>query len=166
MDGFDILGDGPSPPSRLFERLAQIPGYTWDQSIKPYHSVSTQQQLLLLNTMHCTTKIGDHRVTIIGTFSGSIMALATTTIPCQCTIGRNQPPPEALKFCLQGQSYDMRKLVAVLPKTGHSLELRRRGLIPLWWRASQPIFSDLNVNTISVKFLRRARIPNTDTLYG
>lgn len=41
MDGFDSLGDGSSPPSRLFERLAQIPGYTWDQSIKPYHSVST-----------------------------------------------------------------------------------------------------------------------------
>ncbi len=42
MDGTDALGDGSLfPPSRLFERLAQIPGYTWDQSIKPYHSVST-----------------------------------------------------------------------------------------------------------------------------
>lgn len=30
----------PAPPSHLFERLALIPGYTWDQSIDPFHSVS------------------------------------------------------------------------------------------------------------------------------
>jgi hypothetical protein len=37
-----VVDEGSSsPPSRLFERLAQIPGYTWDQSIKPYHSVSS-----------------------------------------------------------------------------------------------------------------------------
>ena len=29
-----------SPPPRLFERLAQIPGFTWDQTIRPFHSVS------------------------------------------------------------------------------------------------------------------------------
>ena len=28
-----------SPPPRLFERLGQITGYTWDQSIRPFHSV-------------------------------------------------------------------------------------------------------------------------------
>jgi hypothetical protein len=29
-----ILGeDLPLPPARLFERLAQVPGYTWDQSV-------------------------------------------------------------------------------------------------------------------------------------
>ncbi|KAL9106884.1 MAG: hypothetical protein Q9227_008132 [Pyrenula ochraceoflavens] len=34
-----VLGeDLPLPPARLFERLAQIPGYTWDQSIEPAHS--------------------------------------------------------------------------------------------------------------------------------
>lgn len=27
------------PPHRLFERLTQISGYTWDQSIEPFHSV-------------------------------------------------------------------------------------------------------------------------------
>lgn len=27
------------PPKHLYERLAQIPGYTWDQSIRPFHSV-------------------------------------------------------------------------------------------------------------------------------
>lgn len=27
-------------PSRLYERLAQLSGYTWDQSIQPFHSVS------------------------------------------------------------------------------------------------------------------------------
>lgn len=34
-----ILGeDLPVPPARLFERLAQLPGYTWDHSIDPFHS--------------------------------------------------------------------------------------------------------------------------------
>ena len=28
------------PPPRLFERLALIPGYTWDRNIRPFHSVS------------------------------------------------------------------------------------------------------------------------------
>lgn len=36
-DGFQeevVLGDDlPLPPARLFERLAQIPGYTWDHSV-------------------------------------------------------------------------------------------------------------------------------------
>lgn len=35
--------DGPDegqPPARLFERLAQLSGYTWDQSFGPFHSVS------------------------------------------------------------------------------------------------------------------------------
>lgn len=41
-------GDGPvllggqedvfDPPTRLFERLRQIPGYTWDDSQEPFHS--------------------------------------------------------------------------------------------------------------------------------
>jgi len=34
-----ILGaDLPLSPNRLFERLAQIPRYTWDQSLTPFHS--------------------------------------------------------------------------------------------------------------------------------
>lgn len=63
MDGFDSLGDGPSPPSRLFERLAQIPGYTWDQSIKPHHTVSASRLMEGLNefslpsTVQFTTEI-------------------------------------------------------------------------------------------------------------
>jgi hypothetical protein len=33
-----ILGeDLPLPPARLFERLSQIPGYTWDQSVGVLH---------------------------------------------------------------------------------------------------------------------------------
>lgn len=30
--------DLPLPPARLFERLSQLPGYTWDQAIEPFHS--------------------------------------------------------------------------------------------------------------------------------
>ncbi|KAL2863641.1 putative sensor histidine kinase/response regulator [Aspergillus lucknowensis] len=39
MDDSHILGeDLPIPPARLFQRLAQLPGYTWDQSTEPFHS--------------------------------------------------------------------------------------------------------------------------------
>ncbi|KAL4921897.1 hypothetical protein BDW62DRAFT_173623 [Aspergillus aurantiobrunneus] len=39
MDDSHILGeDLPLPPARLFQRLAQLPGYTWDQSSEPFHS--------------------------------------------------------------------------------------------------------------------------------
>lgn len=39
MEFTHILGeDLPVPPTRLFERLALLPGYTWDQSIEPFHS--------------------------------------------------------------------------------------------------------------------------------
>ena len=31
--------DIPIPPARLFERLAQLSDYTWDQSVPPFHSV-------------------------------------------------------------------------------------------------------------------------------
>ena len=33
-------GQALQPPPRLYERLAQLSGYTWDQSIQPFHSVS------------------------------------------------------------------------------------------------------------------------------
>lgn len=37
--GHTILGeDLPLPPQRLFERLAQIPGYAWNQNVDPIHS--------------------------------------------------------------------------------------------------------------------------------
>lgn len=35
----NVLGeDLPLPPSRLFERLAHVPNYTWDHTIQPFHS--------------------------------------------------------------------------------------------------------------------------------
>ena len=33
------------PPPRLYERLAQLSGYIWDQSIQPFHSVSDSQKM-------------------------------------------------------------------------------------------------------------------------
>lgn len=30
--------DLPLPPTRLFERLGQLPGYNWEQSLEPFHS--------------------------------------------------------------------------------------------------------------------------------
>lgn len=50
----ESLGPGvqvPSPPLRLFDRLAQLPGYTWDQSIEPFHSVSIYLLIILHQIM-------------------------------------------------------------------------------------------------------------------
>lgn len=39
MEQSSFLGDElPRPPPRLFERLSQLPGFTWDQSVEPFHS--------------------------------------------------------------------------------------------------------------------------------
>ncbi|KAJ5887929.1 hypothetical protein N7495_007970 [Penicillium taxi] len=39
MEESILLGDDlPLPPARLYERLGQLPGYTWDQSTEPFHS--------------------------------------------------------------------------------------------------------------------------------
>ena len=39
MDGTSLAPDEFSDlPPRLFERLHQISGYAWDESVKPYHS--------------------------------------------------------------------------------------------------------------------------------
>lgn len=44
MDRTDGSDEGqPSPPARVFERLAQLSGYTWDQSFGPFHSVSGEK---------------------------------------------------------------------------------------------------------------------------
>lgn len=37
MEDNNVLGeDLPLPPAGLFERLAHIPGYTWDQSVRMF----------------------------------------------------------------------------------------------------------------------------------
>lgn len=38
-------GQELQPPSRLYERLAHLSGYTWDQSIQPFHSVREDKAL-------------------------------------------------------------------------------------------------------------------------
>lgn len=39
MDGPAIVSDDQlDPPLRIFERLRQIAGYTWDESRAPFHS--------------------------------------------------------------------------------------------------------------------------------
>lgn len=40
MDGIVVVEDEhySDPPPRLFERLRQIAGYTWDESQEPLHS--------------------------------------------------------------------------------------------------------------------------------
>lgn len=42
MDGVSFVPEDllepPPPPPRLYERLRQIAGYTWDESHTPFHS--------------------------------------------------------------------------------------------------------------------------------
>lgn len=46
MERTDGSDEGqPSPPARVFERLAQLSGYTWDQSFGPFHSVSVERNM-------------------------------------------------------------------------------------------------------------------------
>lgn len=48
-----VLGeDLPLPPARLFERLAQVPGYTWDQSVRFTSFSSGVGQALTSGTVH------------------------------------------------------------------------------------------------------------------
>ena len=43
MNGYRGGGeDSPQPPPHLFERLAHLKGYTWDESIEPFYSASIQ----------------------------------------------------------------------------------------------------------------------------
>ncbi|KAJ5591105.1 hypothetical protein N7450_005077 [Penicillium hetheringtonii] len=37
-ESLQLTEDLPLPPARLFDRLSQLPGYTWDQSVEPFHS--------------------------------------------------------------------------------------------------------------------------------
>jgi hypothetical protein len=34
----DQLGSVLDPPARIFERISQIAGYSWDESVAPIHS--------------------------------------------------------------------------------------------------------------------------------
>ena len=39
MDGFAVVADDRlDPPARIFDRLRQIAGYTWDDTQRPFHS--------------------------------------------------------------------------------------------------------------------------------
>jgi hypothetical protein len=48
-DGFILGEDLPLPPAGLFERLAQVPGYTWDHSDAKFS--------LCPSTQHTTTGV-------------------------------------------------------------------------------------------------------------
>jgi hypothetical protein len=53
-DGFILGEDLPLPPARLFERLAQIPGYTWDQSVS---DIDVQHFHLLTQNSVCALSL-------------------------------------------------------------------------------------------------------------
>ena len=52
----------PAPPPRLFERLAQLSGYTWDQSTQPFHSVGSPLYMFSRRPYVPEDKQQDHHV--------------------------------------------------------------------------------------------------------
>ncbi|KAK5190184.1 Chk1 protein kinase [Exophiala xenobiotica] len=55
----DILGDDlPLPPARLYERLSQVPNYTWDRSFRPFHT--SYDHWHVYGILH-NPDIGNHR---------------------------------------------------------------------------------------------------------
>ena len=58
----------PSPPPYLFERLAQLPGYTWETHLQPFHSVFP-----LLGSPQCLADVV-YRHTTIGMYLDIVMA--------------------------------------------------------------------------------------------
>ncbi|PBP18289.1 hsp90-like protein [Diplocarpon rosae] len=57
MDGMVALADEQlDPPLRLFERLRQIPGYTWDESRNPFHSSYNNWEVFGWKNVHKISK--------------------------------------------------------------------------------------------------------------
>ncbi|KAI1629894.1 hpt sensor hybrid histidine kinase [Exophiala viscosa] len=70
----DILGDDlPLPPARLYERLAQIPNYTWDRSFQPFHSSYDHWHVtgLLHNPDGINPRASQSTLTTLSALSGS-----------------------------------------------------------------------------------------------
>lgn len=59
MKDTDVSEEGQAlqPPPRLFERLAQLSGYTWDQSLQPFHSVGSLHCLAGLTLIYIVTDL-------------------------------------------------------------------------------------------------------------
>lgn len=54
------LGDETrDPPPRLYERLRQIVGYTWDESLEPFHSSYDNWYAALLTPGGLTIRKGE-----------------------------------------------------------------------------------------------------------
>ncbi|KAK5955211.1 Chk1 protein kinase [Knufia fluminis] len=72
----EILGaDLPLSPSRLFERLAQVPRYTWDQSCIPFHS--TYDHWHVYGILHNSTELDTPQT--IGSSSALSSAFASAS---------------------------------------------------------------------------------------
>ncbi|EAW09822.1 putative sensor histidine kinase/response regulator [Aspergillus clavatus NRRL 1] len=76
-----ILGeDLPLPPARLFERLAQLPGYIWDQTVEPFHSTYSHWHVFGLR--HCAeTDVSTPAATSSGPSSLSRISPRTESRP-------------------------------------------------------------------------------------
>ena len=82
----------PSPPPYLFERLAHLPGYTWETQLSPFHSV-----FALLELTQCLADVV-HRHTTIGMYLDIGMFIRNLPPPRLMTQEqRKRAPPRALQ---------------------------------------------------------------------
>ena len=76
----EILGaDLPLPPSRLFERLAQIPRYTFDQSLTPFHS--TYDHWHVYGILHNPSELDTPQTNTSSAFSSAFASASNKSSP-------------------------------------------------------------------------------------
>lgn len=142
-DGFSG-GNLSQPPRRLFERLTQLSGYSWDQSVEPFHSVSSQS-----GPGRPSTNDYHNRLTITGTSLEFSMALEKHQPPLHRVDFRDPILPKALHGYLPTQVSGITTQAAIIQLSFHRQRRNRRGHMFRWLPASQPTFSVLNVNITS-----------------
>jgi len=130
MGGDDDVGEElPVPPARLFERLAHIRGYIWDQSQKPFHSVCFCCASLSLPLTDLFRQSYDnwHVLGIqqpLDNFSSSSSSGRPSFGRRSTTQSDDTGPSEVTSDTMQGQEIDGNKLVVARLST-HTLRLER-----------------------------------------
>lgn len=150
-DGID-RGKSPLAPPRLYERLAQLSGYTWDHSFQPFHSVREGCAFVRYHA-----ELRPCRLTTTGISLVYVTSIQRLLVPPQYMDSPKQIRLRARRNKGHGRSSNTGELAAL---AGASLTtdrpLRPPGLkqtpsTSQSLHAYQPIRCVLNANTISAK---------------
>lgn len=70
---------GPALPARLFERLSQVPRYTWDQAAPPFHS--TYDHWHVLGLLHNPSELDTPQTAGSSSFSNALASASSRSSP-------------------------------------------------------------------------------------